>query len=155
VIVGRLVLALVFAGTIAAGVKPVDRLQDFAFMIGSWTCTYTMGTQTSSYNATMSWAVGENWIHEHDTWTGGGDEGYYTYDPHKRQWTSTVLDSGRGTTVFVAGDSGNSRIVYHSVYPDTSMTDTIDRISPAKFTVHFSQTAGGKTTRSSDVCTKH
>jgi hypothetical protein len=151
---GRIALTLVLAGAIGAGTKPADPLQAYAFMIGSWTCSYTSGTQTSSYAATMSWAPGANWIRERDTWPGGGDEALYTYNPNKRQWTSVVVDSGRGTTLFVANNTGGTHIAYRSVYPDASMTDTIDRISPTKYTVHFMQTVGGKTIRSADVCTK-
>jgi outer membrane lipoprotein-sorting protein len=151
---GRIALILVLASTIGASTKPADRLQEFAFMMGSWTCSYTQGTQTSSYSATMSWALGGNWIRERDTWAGGGDEGLFTYDPSKRQWTSLVMEPDRSPTLFVAGDTGSAHIAYRSVYPDASMTDTIDRISPTKYTVHFTQTLGGKTTHSVDVCTK-
>jgi hypothetical protein len=85
---------------------------------------------------------------------GGGDEGLFTYDPGKRQWTFVVLESERRPTLFVSDDTRGARITYHSVYPDASMTETIERISPAKYTIHFTQTAAGKTTKSVDVCTK-
>ncbi len=148
-------LALLLAGTIGAGAKPVDPLGSFAFMIGSWNCSYTLGAQTASYNATMSWAIGGKWIRERDSWAGGaGDEGLFTYDRTKRQWTEVVIESQGPPTLFVAGNSGSGRIAYRSVYPDASMTDTIDRISPVKYTIHFTQTAAGKTTHSVDVCTK-
>ena len=153
---GRIALITrVLAGTIGAGPKPADPLQTFAFMIGSWTCSYTQGTQTASYTATMSWALGKTWIRQSDSWAGvGGDEGLFTYDPSKHQWTSLVMERDRSPTLFVAGNTGSTRIAYRSVYPDTSMTDTIDRISPTKYTIHFSQTVGGKTTNSVDVCIK-
>jgi hypothetical protein len=67
---------------------------------------------------------------------------------------SLVMESDRVPTLFVAGDTGSSHITYRSAYPDTSMTETIDRISPTKYTVHFRQTVSGKTTSSVDVCTK-
>ena len=153
---GRIaLLTLVLAGPIGAGTKPADPLQAFAFMIGSWTCSYTLGTQTASYTATMSWALGGNWIRERDTGAGGvSGEALFTYDPSKRQWASVVMESDRLPTLFVAGDTGSAHIAYRSVYPDASMTDTIDRISPTKYTVHFTQTVDGKTTRSVDACTK-
>jgi hypothetical protein len=151
----RIVLSLVLASTIGAGTKPADPLQTWAFMIGSWTCSYTLAKQTASYNATMSWALGGSWIRERDTWAGGGgDEGFFTYDPGKRRWTSVVIESDRHPTLFVAGDTGSAHVAYRSVFPDASMIDTIDRISPTKYTVHFTQTVGGKTTHSVDVCTK-
>jgi hypothetical protein len=151
----RIAIALVLAGTIGAGTKPADPLHAWAFMIGSWTCSYTLGKQTASYNATMSWALGGSWIRERDTWAGGGgDEGLFTYNPSKRQWTSVVIESNRVPTLFVADDTGSAHVAYRSVYPDASMIDAIDRISPTKYTVHFTQTVGGKTTHSVDVCTK-
>ena len=148
-------LTLVLASTMAAGAKPADPLQAFAFMFGSWTCSYTAGTQTASYTATMSWALGGNWIRERDTWTGGvGGEGLFTYNLSKRQWMSIVMESDRRPTLFIASETGSAHIAYRSVYPDASMTDTIDRISPTKYTIHFTQTVGGKMTSSVDVCTK-
>jgi hypothetical protein len=154
--VGRIAFILVvLAGTIGAGTKPAGPLQAFAFMIGSWTCSYTLGSQTSSYSATMSWALDGNWIRQRDTWAGGGgDEGLFTYNSTKHQWTSLVIESDRVPTLFVAGDTGIAHIAYRSVYPDTSMSETIDRISPTKYTVHFRQIAGAKVASSVDVCIK-
>ena len=45
-------------------------------------------------------------------------------------------------------------VVYRSTYPDTSMTEHVDRASPTRYTIHFSQTTNGKTLQSMDVCTR-
>ena len=150
----RIVTALVLAGTIGAGTKSADPLQASGSMIGSWTCSYTMGGQTSAYTAVMSWALGGTWIRERDSSTGFSDEGLFTYNPGKHQWSFVVVDSTRTPTLFVANGASSTHVVYHSVYPDASMTEIFDRVSPTKYTIHFTQTAGGKTTSSVDVCTK-
>ena len=147
-------LIFVLVGTIGAGTKPPDPLQAYAFWIGSWTCSYTLGSQTSSYVATMSWAMDGNWIRERDTWANGGDEGLFTYDPSERQWTFVVMEPDRRPTLFVGKDTSSGHLVFRSAYPDASMSERIDQISPTKYAVHFTQTVGGKTTSSVDVCTK-
>ena len=150
----RIALVFVWAAMIGAGPKPPDPLQAFSFWIGSWTCSYTQGTQTATYAATMSWALGGNWIRERDTWASGGDEGLFTYDPSERKWSFVVVEPDRQPTLFVGKDISRGHLIFRSVYPDASMTEHIDQISPIKYTVRFSQTVGGKTTSSNDVCAK-
>ncbi len=65
-----------------------------------------------------------------------------------------MLENERTTTVFRADGSDSRHIRYRSVYPDSSMADAFDRVSPTHYTLHFTQTANGKTIASADSCTK-
>lgn len=146
-------LLFLIAGTLAASPSRTQLPQLSAFMAGNWTCSYNAGSQTATYTAAFV-PMGQTTIHEHDTWSGGGggDEAFITQDP-KSRWTMVVLENG-SATVFVAQGADWQHLVFRSGYPDTSMTNAFDRVSASKYTLHFTQTAGGKTTRSNDVCVK-
>jgi hypothetical protein len=133
-----------------------DRIGSLGFLVGSWTCTYEVkGSPTATYAAKYSYDLGGSWLRETDSWTGGGgDFGFFTFDPKTHVWTSTVVDSGRGTTVFRAQDDGTDSKTWRSVYPDTSMKLAFNKISPTEYTLSFSQTMNGKTNVSFDRCTK-
>jgi hypothetical protein len=114
-----------------------------------------MGTTHMTYNANYGYDLGGNWMRERDTSAVGNDEGMFMYDPKHDLWTAVVLEGGGSTTVFTAAGHDPNHVAYHSVYPDSSMTDAFDRVSATKYTLHFTQTAGGKTIKSVDVCTKN
>ncbi len=138
------------AGASAAS-DPLSRLDS---LVGKWTCTYHVGSQASSFAASFAFTQNKNWLRETDTWPGGGDEGLLTYVPATRTWTTLVADSGRGTTVFEAKDSGTSTLVYHSVYPNSaSMTVTYHFVNAKRYDVH-AVIGGAHPSTSSDVCTK-
>ena len=122
--------------------------------VGKWNCTFHSGSQRLSFTATFAYTLGNNWMREIDSWPGGGDEGMYTYDASTRTWTSVVLDSGRGTTIFQAKETGTSTLVYHSVYPDTTMRLTIDRTSSKEYLVHFKQSKHGTVVQTNDTCAR-
>lgn len=138
------------------GAAPVDRMKSLQYLVGTWTCTFVSGSMHQTYAATFAYDMGGNWMSERDAWTGGGgDLGVLTYEPQKRIWTFVVLESERTTTIFQAKDTGDERKVWHSVFPDTSMTETIDKLSPAKYTINFVGTFNGKAMKSTDTCLKH
>lgn len=141
----------------ALGAAPAgDRIASLHYLVGSWTCTYEVkGAPTGTYAARYNYDLDGSWLRETDSWTGGGgDFGFFTYDPKAHEWTSTVVDSGRGTTVFRARDDGTDRKAWHSVYPDTSMSLTLNKVSPTEYTLSFAQTVNGKTNVSFDRCKK-
>lgn len=131
-----------------------DPLSSLRFLAGNWKCTYDAGKTHVYYKATYSYDLNANWLRESDSWTGGGsDLGMITYEPKAHSWTSVILEN-RTTTVFRASGGNPNRIVYRSVYPTTAMTDVFERTSPTRYTLHFTQSAGGKTMKSTDVCVK-
>jgi len=137
------------------GAAPADRMTSLQYLVGTWTCTYASGAMHQTYTATYAYDMGGNWLSERDSGSGGfSDLGMFTNDPRGHEWTFVVLDSGRNTTIFKAKDTGGDRPVWHSVFPDSSMTETFDKVSPTKYTTNFVQTAKGKTVRSSDTCVK-
>jgi hypothetical protein len=141
----------------ASGAAPAgDRMGSLNYLVGNWTCTYEVkGSPTATYAARYAYDLGGNWLRETDSWNGGGgDFGFFTYEPKTREWTSTVVDSGRGTTVFRARDDGTDRKAWHSVYPDTSMSLTLNKVSETEYTLSFTQTVNGKTNVSFDRCKK-
>jgi hypothetical protein len=149
-------LSLIALVTVFGAAAPGDRMSTLNFLAGSWTCTYEVkGSPTATYAAKYSYDLGGNWLRETDSWNGGGgDFGFYTYDPKSHEWTSTVVDSGRGTTVFRAHDDGTDSKMWRSVYPDNSMKLTFNKVSPTEYTLSFTQTVNGKTMASFDRCTK-
>jgi hypothetical protein len=133
----------------------VISLAGLGFLIGTWSCSFTGGGQSASYTATYAYDLGKNWIAQRDVWTGGGgDAGYLTFDNKGAGWTYAVFESDRTATIFRAADDQPSHIVWRSVYPKAGMTDVFDKVSAAKYTLHFSGTIGGKSMSSVDVCTK-
>jgi hypothetical protein len=141
----------------AFGAAPAgDRMGSLNYLVGNWTCTYEVkGSPNATYSARYAYDLAGNWLRETDSWNGGGgDFGFFTYDPKTREWTVTVVDSGRGTTVFRSHDDGTDTRSWRSVYPDASMSETFSKVSPMEYTISFTQSANGKTNASFDRCTK-
>jgi hypothetical protein len=152
----RLLAAFVIlAGLSIAPAAASDPLGSLRFLVGTWNCTFQSGKTHVSYKATYSNEMGGNWLRETDSWTGGGsDLGMITYEPKRHGWTAVILLSDRTTTLFRAAGSNPNHVSYRSVYPDASMTELFDRTSPTRYTLHYMQSAGGKTTKSTDVCVR-
>lgn len=125
------------------------------YLVGTWKCTYQAGAVHATYQATFAYAMGANWMRERDVWRGGGgDEALLTYEPKTRAWTEAVFEADRTITVFRAHGTSAEHVVYRSILPDTKYTDVFDWVSSTKYQLHFSQIAGGKTTKSLDTCSK-
>ena len=148
----RIALAALLIG--AAPLKTANPMQFMSFLVGHWTCTFHMAGQAERYRASFSYTLGNAWLRESDSWANGGDEVLLTYAPDVRRWRSVIAEQGGAVTLFEAPDTGAAHIVFHSIHPDRSMVDSFDRISPAKYAWHFSQTAHGKVVSSMDICTK-
>jgi hypothetical protein len=151
------VLVAILALT-AFGVAPAaasDPLSSLRFLVGTWNCTYEAGKTHVTYKAVFAYDLSNNWMRESDSWTGGGgDMGMFTYEPKRHGWTAVVVENQRTTTVFRSNGGNANHIVYHSVYPNASMTDVFDRTSPTRYTIHFTQSVGSKAMKSTDVCAK-
>lgn len=139
--------------TLAASPAP-DQMPSLGYLVGSWECTYRADTTNGTYRAVYAYDAGGNWLAEHDTWAGGGDEGRFTYDPKRRRWIVVVLGNDRSPTVF-EGTGDANRLAYRTVYPNANASETFDRVSPKEYTLHFTQTTNGQTTKSTDTCVKH
>ena len=152
----RSLLAVALLSTLGATAPArSDPMASLRFLVGNWTCTYNQGPVHVTYKATFAYDMGGNWMRERDSWTGGGgDEDSITYDPKRREWIAVVLENQRNTTLFHASYTGPAHIVYRSLYPNTSLTDVFDRVSPTRYTLHFSGTLNGKAVKSHDVCVK-
>ena len=151
-----LAAAFIALGTLgAAPTRVLDPVMSLNYLVGNWSCSYRIGAQRLSYQASFVYDMGNNWLRESDSWPGGGsDEAFITYDSKTRQWTQVVMENERTTTVFSAKGAGLSHIVYHSVFPKPGMTLTFDRVTHTRYTLHFQQINNGTTTTSSDTCTK-
>jgi len=140
----RILASAFIALLCAAPAQAADPLASLSYLVGTWSCTYNGGGQHTTYTATYDYA-----------WPGGGgDVGLTTYEPKGNTWTEIVAVIERSTTLFRAKGSDGAHRVYRSVYPSTLMTLIFDRISDAKYTLHFNGTYAGKTMTSYDVCTK-
>jgi hypothetical protein len=146
-------MALLLGLLVAAPAAARDPLASLHFLVGSWNCSYSAGKIHTNYKATFAYDMNGNWLRENDAWQGGGDLGMFTYQP-KEGWTAVVVEGHRTTTLFRASGSNPNHIVYHTVYPNANATDVFDRVSPTRFTIHYSETDGGKKMTSSDICNK-
>jgi hypothetical protein len=145
-------LAAALVGALPA--RAADPLASLRFLVGTWSCSYQAGKTVAVYKATFAYDMNGNWIRERDAWKGGGaDLGMLTYAA-KSGWTFVVLEPERTTTIFRATGIDANHLVYRSVLPDASMTEVFDRVSPVRYTLHFTQMAGGKATSSVDICVK-
>src|SRR5215472_15305317 len=101
-------LALVFASP-----DDADSRTPSDYYLGKWTCTYENGANRQTYSSAFSRAVGDIWLREIDTDNSGAiDDGYFTYDQGKREWTEVVVDKGRGVTILRAKDAGSHPLRY-------------------------------------------
>ena len=146
-----LAAALVLSATAATH---SDAMVSLRFLVGNWTCTYHQGAAKVVYKATYAYDMSGNWLRERDTSALGDDEALFTYRPKERAWIAVVVAKDRSVTLFRGTTSAPGNVVYRSTYPDTSMTEHVDRASPTRYTIHFSQTTNGKTLQSMDVCTR-
>jgi opacity protein-like surface antigen len=150
-----LAASLVCAVLASSPAAAADSLSSLRFLVGTWNCSYQAGRTHVDYRATYSYDLGNNWLRENDSWThGGSDLGMITYEPRTRQWVSAVMDDQRTVVVFHAGGSNPNHLVYHSAYPNAALTNVFDRNSPTRYTLHFSGKVGGRSLKSTDVCTK-
>jgi hypothetical protein len=148
-------VALVLGALGATAPSRSDPMTTMRFLAGNWTCTYHQGATTMTYKATFAYDMSGNWLRQRDVWTGGGgDEGLFTYQPKQHAWTAVVIEPDRSVTLFRGSGSDFAHVVYRSVYPDATMSERFDRTSPTQYTIHFSQTAQGKTTSSTDTCVR-
>jgi hypothetical protein len=151
---GAVSLALALMGC-AAQARAADPMASLGYLVGTWNCTYRAGSQQTAYTATFAYAIGNNWMRERDTSTSGaGGENFITYQPTEHAWTSVVIGSDRTTTLFRANGGDDKHIAYRSVYPNANLSDVFDRVSPTKYTLHFSGTVNSQPVTSVDVCTK-
>ncbi|HEY5093525.1 MAG TPA: hypothetical protein VII69_00245 [Candidatus Eremiobacteraceae bacterium] len=121
------------------------------YLVGSWNCTYRAGAVNFVYDATYAYERDGHTLREIASWAGGGDEELVAYDAQHSRWTAVVLDD-QTVTIMRATGSDPNHIAYRSVYPDTSIAVTFDRISAAKYTLHGTVRSGGKTITSVDTC---
>lgn len=136
-------------------VAAADSLSSLRYLVGTWNCDYRAGNARVSYRATYTYDLGNNWLRENDSWAhGGSDLGMITYAPKSRQWIAVVVDDQRTTVVFHAAGTDPNHLVYHSAYPNGALTNVFDRNSATRYTLHFSGKIGGRSLKSTDVCTK-
>jgi hypothetical protein len=147
-----LALALTTLGATASARS--DPMASMKFLVGDWTCTYRQGAAKVAYKATFAYDMAGNWLRERDVSPGSTGEALFTYQPKQHAWIAVFVEGARDAAMFKGTGTDTAHIVYRSVYPDTSMTEHIDHTSPTRYTIHFSQTAKGKTITSMDVCTR-
>ena len=124
----KLVICVASVNLLAATpTRTADPLQLMSFMTGTWTCSSTSNGKTQTYTAHWGFALRNTWLRQTDTWQGGGDEAMMTYVPRNREWRWVATESDGGITIFRAPDTGMAHIVYRSVYPDKTMSETYDR----------------------------
>ena len=151
----RIAALLALFAALAAPGSASDSLASLQYLVGTWSCTYNAGKVHAKYAAIFAYDLRGNWLRESDSWSGGGsDLGMFTYEPKAHAWTAVVMEPERATVLFRASGSNPNRVVYRSVFPNAGMTDVFQRESPDRYTLHFTQTTGGKTTTSMDVCVK-
>ena len=130
-------------------------LAPFALSLaGTWNCTYRAGSMRLPYQATYAYDRISDTLRETAAWKGGGDVELVAYDAQHRRWTAVVLDGSGTATVMRASGSDPKHVAYRSIYPDTSIAVTFDRISASRYLLHGTVRMGGKTISSVDTCTR-
>ena len=143
-----LLASFVLAGALPVAAAPIAGLH---YLVGTWKCTYRGGAASLAYDATWANDLDGHSLRQVDSWPGGGAEELLAYDAH-RGWTAVIFD-GQGDATVMRGTGGNAnRFAYRSVYPDTSIAVTFDRISASKYSLHGTVRSGGKTITSVDTC---
>lgn len=150
----RLFLSCAGAIALLAAAPAPNPLHALSYLVGSWNCALDLDGKKQPYKASWAYSLGNRWLRETDSWSGGGDVLMLTYFPPLHQWRSVVTERNGGMTIFHAPYAGADHIAYSSVYPDSNMTDAFDRISNRKYTLHFVQTANGTVARGYDICVK-
>jgi hypothetical protein len=143
--------SLVLAAALPATAAPFAGLH---YLVGTWNCTYRAGAVHLAYGATYVYDRDGHTLREIASWAGGGDEELLAYDAQRRGWTAVVFDDQGTTTILRATGSNPNHIAYRSVYPDTSIAVTFDRISATKYTLRGTVRSGGKTITSVDTCSR-
>jgi hypothetical protein len=148
--------ALFFAIFVVAAALPASAspLADLRYLVGTWNCTYDAGSVHMPYTATYAYDRDGNTLRQVASFGSSGDEELLAYDAQHSGWTAIVLDDHGSATVMHAAGSDPNHIAYRSVYPDTSIAPTFDRVSDTKYTIHATFQTGGKTITSADTCTK-
>jgi len=146
-----MLLSFVLAALSAAAPSPIARLN---YLVGTWSCTYRAGATRFDYGATYAYDRGGNTLRLSATWAGGGDEELFGYDAPHRAWTAVVFEDTGATTIMHATGSDANHIAYRSVYPDAGLAQMFDRISATQYTLHATVRSGGKTTVSTDTCSR-
>ena len=149
----KFVVAVTLIATTLGASPAKDQLPSLRYLVGSWDCTYRSGATGTTYKAVYAYDAGGNWLVEHDTGSGYSGDGRFTFDPKRQRWIVVFTGSDRSATVF-EGTGEARHVAYRTVYPNAYASETIDRISPEKYTVHFTETTNGQTTKSTDVCIK-
>jgi len=143
---------VMFAALTLVAAVPASPLSSLQYLVGTWNCTYQAGTMHMSYSSIYSFDRDGNTLRQVTSWGSGGDEELIGYDAEHQSWTAIVLDYHGNATVMRATGSDPNHIVYHSVYPDASISPTFDRVSDTKYTTHATAQMGGKTITSVDTC---
>ncbi len=142
---------LTFAAALPATAAPLD---DLHYLVGTWNCTYVAGSEHMSYTNTYAYDLEGKTLRQFTSSTAGSDEELLAYDASHSTWTAVVLDEHGDATVMHATGADPNHIAYTSVYPDASLSTTFDRISDAKYTLHGTYRAGGKTITNVDTCVR-
>ncbi len=148
------ITTLLLVVPVAASSTPAGPIAGLRYLSGAWSCTYRTGTTRFPYAATYAYDRDGHTLRETAAWTGGGDEELVGYDAQKHVWTAVVFEDQGTTTILRGNGSDPNHIAYHSIYPDASIAETIDRVSATTYTIHATVHAAGATIRSFDTCVR-
>ncbi|MBD5657124.1 MAG: hypothetical protein IAI50_18390 [Candidatus Eremiobacteraeota bacterium] len=144
--------ALTAASPAAASPAATAPLSGLHYLVGTWKCTYRAGAIRFAYDNTYAYDRDDHILRQIASWTGGGDEELIAYDARRGGWTANVFDDQGTATIMRATGRNPNHIAYRSVYPDSSIAVTFDRVSATDYTLHATVRMGGKTTTSVDTC---
>jgi hypothetical protein len=143
--------SIVLAAALPAKPMPVAGLH---FLVGTWNCTYRAGAVKLAYKATYAYDLGGQTLRQSDSFAGGGAEQIYASDAQHGGVSAIVLDNQGDATIMRGTGSDPKHLAYHSAYPDASIAETVDLVSPTEYTIHATTTTGGKATKSVDTCVR-
>jgi hypothetical protein len=122
------------------------------YLAGTWHCTYRAPAMSIAYKASYAYDRDGNTLHETTAFaTGGGDQEFIAYGK-RNGWTAVVLEDDGSTTIMRGAGADPAHLAFHSIYPDASIAERVDRVSANEYTIHATMRAAGKTTASVDTC---
>jgi hypothetical protein len=127
--------------------SPPPELERMSWMLGSWDvtahvfATATTPERVSQGQSEVRLSLGNHWYQITDTYPDGGmDEGFLTYNPATKQWTSVLVDVSGNAVISTARGWLDNRIVFLTpeieiLGEKATLQQTIERRGPTEYHV--------------------
>lgn len=152
---GVLLLAGVCGQAFAAIPAAPPEMQKLNYLIGTWNCSWSAGSQSGTNTQTWTTALNGTWLLATEAVpTAKGPVvislHYTSYDPKTKKWSHVGPNLGGGYDVAESPDA----VEWQTVLPDTSEKLTMTHVSDTQYKQHASAQMGGQAVTFLQTCTK-